>query len=408
VSHSKERVEKNCLNCGTLVAGRYCQHCGQENTEPKETFWGLLSHFFNDITHFDGKFFSTVKYLLVRPGYLSLEYIKGRRASYLHPIRMYVFTSAFFFILFFSMFNIGKILEGNASQETRVKDIDEAIISLKTQLPTTKDSIVQLAIQRSIANLEKEEQAIALNSKSKDDKAKDSLALIKAAAAVDSIGNALPIPQEIAREMRKDAQTQDSVKEMQTASGTKIKLQGLNYNNLLAYEEVQKELPESKRDGWLKNKIAHKSVIINEKSKGESKAAISLMLEKFMHTLPQVLFVSLPFFALLLLMLYARRKFYYADHGIFTIHLYCATFILLLIYFALGQIRTHTNWDWISYLEGLVLLGIFFYLYKAMHNFYKQSRGKTILKFLILVFLAMALVILLSSIFFLISLLQIS
>lgn len=97
MSHLKERQQKNCLNCNTEVQGRYCQNCGQENIEPKETVWHLIAHFFQDITHFDGKFFSTVKYLVIRPGFLSREYMVGRRASYVNPIRMYIFTSAFSF-----------------------------------------------------------------------------------------------------------------------------------------------------------------------------------------------------------------------------------------------------------------------------------------------------------------------
>src|SRR5262249_31151697 len=68
--------------------------------------WHMVTHFFNDITHFDGKFFVTLKDLLFRPGFLSKEYMKGRRASYLHPVRMYVFTSAIFFLLFFSIFSV--------------------------------------------------------------------------------------------------------------------------------------------------------------------------------------------------------------------------------------------------------------------------------------------------------------
>ena len=48
----------------------------------------------------------SVKYLLFRPGHLSSEYMKGRRASYLHPVRMYVFTSAIFFLIFFSMYHL--------------------------------------------------------------------------------------------------------------------------------------------------------------------------------------------------------------------------------------------------------------------------------------------------------------
>ncbi|MBP0577674.1 DUF3667 domain-containing protein, partial [Campylobacter jejuni] len=77
---------------------------GQENIEPKESFWHLTTHFIYDITHFDGKFFSTLKYLLFRPGFLSKEYLKGRRAGYLHPVKMYVFTSALFFLIFFSFY----------------------------------------------------------------------------------------------------------------------------------------------------------------------------------------------------------------------------------------------------------------------------------------------------------------
>ena len=103
MSHRPERKEKNCLNCGTTVQGKYCHVCGQENVEPKETFLGMVTHFFNDITHFDGKFFTTLKDLLFKPGFLSAEYMKGRRMRYLNPIRMYVFTSAIFFLIFFSV-----------------------------------------------------------------------------------------------------------------------------------------------------------------------------------------------------------------------------------------------------------------------------------------------------------------
>ena len=101
MSHQPERKENNCLNCGTLVAGRYCQHCGQENVETKQSAGALVRHFVYDIFHFDGKFFDTMKQLLFRPGYVPKEYVLGKRSSYLDPIRMYLFTSAVFFLVFF-------------------------------------------------------------------------------------------------------------------------------------------------------------------------------------------------------------------------------------------------------------------------------------------------------------------
>ena len=99
MSHLKERKEKKCLNCNALIYGRFCHICGQENLIPKETFLYLVRHFIEDLTLFDGKFFATLKYLLLRPDFLSYEYMRGRRLSYLNPIRMYVFTSAIFSFL---------------------------------------------------------------------------------------------------------------------------------------------------------------------------------------------------------------------------------------------------------------------------------------------------------------------
>ncbi|RYZ42741.1 MAG: DUF3667 domain-containing protein [Sphingobacteriales bacterium] len=55
-------------------------------------------HFFNDLTHFDGKFFETLKLLLIRPGFISDAYIRGQRTKYLDPIRMYLFVSAIFLL----------------------------------------------------------------------------------------------------------------------------------------------------------------------------------------------------------------------------------------------------------------------------------------------------------------------
>src|SRR5437868_15419462 len=106
MSHFHERKEKICLNCGTVIIGRYCHKCGQENIEPREGVWHLVSHFFSDITHFDGKFFTSLKDLVSRPGFLSKEYMRGKRARYLNPIRMYLFTSFIFFLVFFSLYNI--------------------------------------------------------------------------------------------------------------------------------------------------------------------------------------------------------------------------------------------------------------------------------------------------------------
>lgn len=92
------RQEKNCLNCGTEVPGRYCTECGQENTVTHESFPHLVKHFVADLLHYDSKSLNTLKYLAFRPGYLTKEYIAGRRASYVNPIKLYIFISFVFFL----------------------------------------------------------------------------------------------------------------------------------------------------------------------------------------------------------------------------------------------------------------------------------------------------------------------
>jgi hypothetical protein len=172
---------------------------------------------------------------------------------------------------------------------------------------------------------------------------------------------------------------------------------------------VQLELPENKRDGGFKKLLMHRGIFFNKKFQSDKKEAMTLFLEKFMHTLPQALFISLPIYALLLLMLYARRKnFYYVDHGIFSIHLYCATFIMLLFYFALDKLGNSTGWTWLNIPKGLIVLGIFFYLYKALRKFYQQGIMKTIAKFIILNIFSLFVVIFLVALFFFLSFLQFS
>jgi hypothetical protein len=113
------RKDNTCLNCGTLVEERYCSHCGQENLDPTESFSHLFQHFFEDVTHYDSKLFITIKDLLFKPGLLTKEYLAGRRASYLHPIRMYVFVSFLYFLTLLSFNHTEeKVEEGITKQAT--------------------------------------------------------------------------------------------------------------------------------------------------------------------------------------------------------------------------------------------------------------------------------------------------
>jgi len=164
----------------------------------------------------------------------------------------------------------------------------------------------------------------------------------------------------------------------------------VNYRSIAEYDSSEKALPAARRDGWLKRRIIKKTIDINNKYRGNPQEGVKKFGESVLHKLPYMLFVSLPLFALILRLVYIRRKwrkqFYIADHGVFTIHLYVFSFILLLLVFALSALQDATHWKFIGWLIAILIITLFFYLYKAMRNFYGQRRWKTFFKFLFVAF----------------------
>lgn len=364
MSHLKERKEKNCLNCNAQVYGKYCHICGQENIEPKETAWHLVTHFFQDITHFDGKFFSTVKLLIIRPGFLSREYMAGRRVSYLNPIRMYIFTSAFFFLIFFSTMHVAENVRISGK-----KTYATVMASLQDKEKNTLESL--------------QDQEIGI--------AKD--ALLQRLADIRSDIELL----------RKDSTAFDQLK-INTVNGFSIGTQ--NYRTVAQYDSVQQSLPAEKRNSWLARVFLRRTLMLKEKYKDISMQ--NALLGKFLHTFPQILFLSLPLFAFLLKLLYSRRKqFFYVDHGIFSVHLYIFCFLTFLAIIGLNELDDWLNWGWLSVVKVILPISISFYLYKAMRNFYQQRRAKTFWKFILLSFSALLMFVFLFAVFFIFSFFQI-
>ena len=119
------RKENDCLNCGSTIQGKFCSNCGQENLEIHESFGHLMNHAISDYFHFDHQFFNTIKPLLFKPGYLTNEYMAGKRVKYLHPVKMYIFISIVYFLLAFQQrenpTNVNFNVKVPAGQQTKTK-----------------------------------------------------------------------------------------------------------------------------------------------------------------------------------------------------------------------------------------------------------------------------------------------
>ncbi len=92
--------EFNCPNCDNQLQteDNFCSSCGQENKNLHVGFFDLSKDFLGSNFNFDTKLLVTLRHLIFKPGYLSEEFAKGRRASYVPPIRLYLFISFIYFL----------------------------------------------------------------------------------------------------------------------------------------------------------------------------------------------------------------------------------------------------------------------------------------------------------------------
>jgi len=88
-----------CTNCEHPVSGSYCSNCGQSVKDFYRPFYSVISDSLGDALSLDNKFIHTIIPLFVRPGYLTKEFMRGKRAKYTPPFRLYLFLTFFAFLL---------------------------------------------------------------------------------------------------------------------------------------------------------------------------------------------------------------------------------------------------------------------------------------------------------------------
>lgn len=124
----------NCENCETPLQGEFCHKCGQKDIDTNFGFFKLLGFLFTEFINWDNKVLRTFKCLLFKPGFLSKKYHEGKRAAYMNPLKLYFFTSFFFFTLLFINYKSPQEKEVRIHKNS-ISKIDSATTnnSVKTQ-----------------------------------------------------------------------------------------------------------------------------------------------------------------------------------------------------------------------------------------------------------------------------------
>ncbi len=144
---------KNCANCGAELKGDFCHECGQEKFDLQVSFIHVVIHFLGDYFTFDSKLFKSLIPLLLKPGFLTTEYMSGRRVSYIPPVRIYVFISILYFVFSSLQPMRSTVTDGievngeplTSLDSEAIKDLEESSESLRVELEEVKSEGAELA-----------------------------------------------------------------------------------------------------------------------------------------------------------------------------------------------------------------------------------------------------------------------
>jgi hypothetical protein len=315
------RTDKICQNCSEEVNERFCPNCGQENIETRKSFHHIFSHFLADLTHYDNSFWKTIYNLLFKPAALSKAYISGKRTYYLNPFRLYLFISfiTFLAISLFSADNIDTKAETSSNKEVKFEP---------TNIPTIDSLHIQ---EKGIDGLTK----IGIISQDNNDTLKK---ILKDTIKIDTKG-----------------------------------LINIGLVNKKELDSLQKEGSDHVEAKSIKYWFLKKWLATEENHTNEE--VIADFSKSFLSNFPKVLFMYLPIFAFILWWFHDKKKWYYFDHGIFTLHYFSFLLLMNFVLFGLNKLAPLTSSSnvlgWIHFsLKSLGYGYMFYYFFPAHRLFY--------------------------------------
>jgi hypothetical protein len=314
-----------CMNCGSTLNEVYnfCPSCGQENNNKNVSLRHVMGDFFNNYFALDSKLGKSFKPFLFHPGFLTLKFNEGKRASYISPLRLYLVIS----LLYFFIINI--VIQNFVEDEKYRME-------------------VKAVSQNNLQKDKNKNQALTehnLNSGLKDK---------------GVLGDSL------------DKTTEHQKKNEQDVMAKFVKYRyDVNVTNDMLYDSLNLKSQNENMEIFLKKLI----------KVGRSDPAF--ITSYIVKNLPVMMFLLLPLFALILKLLYIRRGILYIQHLIHALHLHAFAYLLygisIILIFSLPK-----EWDYGSTIFLISFILVSTYAFLSFKNVYKQKLKKTFLKFLLL------------------------
>lgn len=378
--HRKSEV---CLNCDTPLRpeDNYCPNCGQKNDSHKIPVKHLFFEFIEDLFHFDSKLWNTIKASFTKPGKITLDYLEGKRARYVPPVKFYVFVSFVFFLL------LGKLSDHAVDSSNKLfkndKGVDSKSITINelqgkkrkyhSNNPndvgqvefeyTSKDSL-----KKTLSHLQRasdKELNQMLIAEDIDTTAQNREAIKKYSAYIPE--NALSLS---------DKPSYSVYGKIKFATKEEYDRFRENIHNYTDAQVDSLLKARGENVNWFNRQMLKKLGKFDMKNKDDLKEVTHAIIKSISLTM----FLMMPLTAILLLFVFYRKKYYY-EHLIFSIHIHTIFFIIFSFMLA---VQIYISEKVGVKLRPWVLLFCLGYLISALKHNYKQSWRKTIFKFLLM------------------------
>lgn len=357
---------ENCLNCGEVLTGQHCSHCGQRAKVRVLSLTSLLRDLFGDLTEFDSRIWRTLIPLAIRPGLLTSEYLRGRRTYYSPPFRMYLVLSVVFFLATSIGGDPGDAMKLNVGEDGASLQIGSDDGAGSDPAAATPQGTAEPAAGEPAADTPPSpggstgSSAPAIDSERRQ--------LIEAIVARVPRADQAEVRQRLERELGElPAEAVEPVRRIVDDPCGEQNLR-LDVPGAKPYEPRLRE--------------ACRKIVADSSSFGRA----------LYENVPKMMFIFLPLIAAVMFVLYLGSGRYYVEHLLFFVHYHAFFFLAGLAIIVLdrtaGLLGATVVGRVLGFLVGalsfVLVIYVPYYLYSAMRRVYGQGRAVTLVKFSLL------------------------
>ncbi len=369
-----------CLNCNYEVKteNKYCPSCGQENADKRISLKLLLQDAIATAFNFESRVFRTIPLFLFFPGKLTNEFLAGKRMRYMHPFKIYLLSSLLFFFAVIKIFT--PVIEESIRKLDKVSEDTTIEFSLKDSTNGTNEEYADYKLIEVKKEENKEKDSLYTNKLEEKFQQRQAILRDSIAEIIVKIRNG---------ELNDSTLSIDSLQNLVEDSAAlaetvevlngKVKKKSQGLRRLYHLIQDRNMTPQRLLDS-LENQTNGMNIQFAEQMLKIGRNDPAIFLANIINNIGTLMFITLPILAFFFVPFYFRRKKYYIDHLIFTLHLQAFTFVVL----TLAALFFHWNWYSISIILGIILIIYSWFAFKKVYNqgFFKTSIKAYIISFL--------------------------